>query len=220
MEKEYIARLAVKKEDKSLVREYLTKKRIKNGKTYESSYQSCLEHARELTGRNLQDGFCEYSEKIGSWPGAFMYMVLIDHIGGMFRVIDKPDENNKFLTALAHFSDLSKNNARILYQLRNSLFHSFSLFDFPRNEKLFRPRIFTVHRGSSLVMLPRKDWSGDEKITKDNITYISLLEVSELAEAMHKNILENLKNSTLQIRIPKGGKLTLRKILNMNTLMF
>ena len=220
MKKEYIFKLITKKEDKEAVLEYLTKERKIAGKTYISSYYSCLVHARTATGREANSGLLKNKNNIGNWPGAFMYMVLIDHIGGIFEVGNKTKGENKFLKALSNFSNLSDDNAKTLYQLRNSLFHSFCLYDFPRNEKLFTPRVFTVHRGNRLIDFPSKDWDGNATIKKENITYISLFKIGELAEKMHKNILESLNNDTLEVRIPKDGDFTVEKILKINTLCY
>jgi hypothetical protein len=222
-EKDYKLEL-ITENDKKIVLTYLTENKIINNKTYKSSYYACLEHARDLTGRCQKDGSLEYKEKIGNWAGACMYMILIDHIGCLFRKNKKEEvkdfKNTNFLMALSHFSNISNEHAKILYQLRNSFVHSFNLFNFPENKNKNISRIFSVHRGSDLIGLPSEDWVGSAVIKKENQTRISLFKLGNLAEKMHRNILENLNKNMLEIRILKEGNFTIKRMLEINTICY
>ena len=50
---------------------------------HKSAYTAALIDARISTGRNKDTG--EINNINGSWAGALVYMVLIDHIGNLFK---------------------------------------------------------------------------------------------------------------------------------------
>lgn len=140
--------LITNEEDKEIILNYLNKEYlIESGQTCKSSYFAALRHARELTGRCLKDGSLELKENTGSWAGACMYLILIDHIGEKFCKNNKtPSSKNAFLKALEGFTDIQEEERVILYQLRNSFLHQFNLYNLP-TAKGYIPRHFSVNRG-------------------------------------------------------------------------
>ncbi len=154
----------------------------------------------------------------GDWSGACMYMILIDHIGGMFRLGSKPlDENIKdFRAALETFTDLSQEDIEILRQLRNSFLHKFNLYYIP-DDKTQIPWLFSVGIGDQLIDvsdLARKNGGG-----KFNDAIISIKKLGDLVEGMHQNILQSLEKNELIVRIHDEFE-GLDELLDSNTIVY
>jgi len=163
--------------DKNEISQYLKGEFSDHGQTCKSSYFAALENARMLGGRCLKDGTIERHEKIGSWPSACLYLILIDHIGNMFekKGVDQIKKSS-FKRALHNFTNLKEVEIDTLYQLRCSFLHQFNLYN---NDKRYTPRHFSVNRGSDLIKFPEKGFSGKlNEISPQNATKISLAKIA------------------------------------------
>ena len=209
------------KEDKKLVLNYLTKEYKDGNYECKSSFYAALLHARDLTGRNLDTRKLEDEEKTGSWAGASMYFILIDHIGGMFRDCEENDNiGNDFSIALKHFSNLSECQIDILYQLRNSFIHQFNLYQFPDNKKKFENRHFSVNRDpDNFIVEPSEKFDNLDDLNGNNKTKVSLRLLGDLVEGMISDILQKLENDKL-IVFSKYEVSTLKNYLNVNTICY
>lgn len=210
--------LIINKKDKKEVKQYLNGEFIIKNKTCKSSYFAALKHARELGGRNLKDGSIERINDVGSWPSACLYLTLIDHIGNVFGKKNKnTDSSNSFLKALENFTNLSEDDRKILYQLRCSFLHQFNLYNIKNKD--YEDRHFAVHRGSPLIVFPKKKFNGNLKdISPDTVTKVSLPEIANLVENIHKEIIELLEKNELIINTI--DKLTVSEFLNANILCY
>lgn len=97
--------------------------------------------ARELTERNVETG--EKLPKINieslkkqinnityasnKLMGIASYLIIVDLIGKIFVKKGEKEENDSFIQALKHFSNLNKSERESLKNLRNSVAHKFSL---------------------------------------------------------------------------------------------
>lgn len=210
--------------EKEAIKVYLTREGQVKEKKFKSSYLAALIHARELTGRNIETGVIENEKQTGSWAGACMYLILIDHIGGLFRDKNKPIDNNlgDIKAALKSFTELCKKDIDILKQLRNSFLHKFNLFDFPKDPR-YKKRLFSVDRSNILITYPKKEIDCEiYEIKEDNqleyTTSISLKKIGDLVEEIHKRLLALLEDDSLLL-ILKENK-SLKEFLGLNIIIY
>jgi hypothetical protein len=130
-----------------------------------SSLEASLRNCRDATHRDA-NGNVPPGADAGSWLGAIGYLALLDQIGGAVINLHpsrKPSGGSCVERALAHFTDVTGDEAICLYALRNSLAHDFSLVNVPpatmgalRRRKL--TRLFTLTRGApELIQWPASD---------------------------------------------------------------
>lgn len=204
-------------EDKQSVKRYLVAEYVEKDHHCKSSYYAAFKHARALTGRDGQGKLSNY-DHAGDWAGACMYMILIDHIGGLFRLSGRTisEDVKDFRAALEVFSTLPKEHIELLRQLRNSFLHKFNLYDIPRDNNL-TPCLFTVNNGDELIStfsLVREQFNGQF----DHVD-ISLRKLGDLVEDMHVRILDALEHDELIVCLPDEFD-SLEILLDSNTMMY
>ena len=97
------------------------------------------------------------------WPGAIAILAGIDLLGKFYAGEDKISESGpRFKNYIDKcFSGVSTNDKDIIYQLRNSLMHSFGLYAKSKNGSVYR---FTLgHVNSFIVFTPPDKYSIDIK---------------------------------------------------------
>jgi hypothetical protein len=181
-----------------------------------SSFMAVVRDARAITHRDLDTGEPRsflLPDRAALWPGAFLYLVLIDQVGSCFKRSGHRDAprgtGDKFRTALKHFgmpSVASRNDAQFaLWALRCSFAHKYTATNVrqsphPMNH-LFELKWSTSPADTSVVTLPSRRWNGDiGKLAPS--TRINLFRVEELGEhvirrvraAAHRGDLEPLCN--------------------------
>ena len=178
-----------------------------------SSLIAILRDAREITGRNLENGQRLISPQHGrldSWLGALGYLTLLDQIGKCYRPISKSKiiNSNSISKALKYFTHLDEKAINSIYAMRCALSHDYSLFNIgPKgaNDPLTQ-HFSTAGTGfDSLMHLPIKQWSGkhNEK-TFENRTIISLPMLGDLVEAIYACIVEYFDADELEINLDGG----------------
>jgi len=158
-----------------------------------------LRDARELTQRNLTSGqfSIELPGRIGSWPGAMMYMTILDQIGTAFYRLDKKQitepKKSPILKAITYFNEsgsLSEEQIHAIIGLRNAFFHNFNLIHVPRGKSrennLQRHRYVVMASCDSwTVQLPETPWLGDyenKPWTNATATVVNLYQIGQLVE--------------------------------------
>ena len=106
-------------EDKILIRQYLSEFIKNKGYIIKSSYFAALQEARSLTGRD-ENGNVINEEKTGCWSGTCVYFILIDHISEFFIEQSLVKNHDRYINCLEKFGGLKKDDAEIIYKLRNS----------------------------------------------------------------------------------------------------
>jgi len=159
-----------------------------------------LRDARALTQRDTETG--KFSSnligQIGSWPGAMMYMTILDQIGTAFY----RSEMNKLgrrrspiLKAITYFDEcnsLSEEQIHAIIGLRNAFFHNFNLIHVPdgnsKENKLQRHRFVVMASLENwTVKLPATPWLGDyedKPWSNSTATFINLYQIGQLVEFM------------------------------------
>lgn len=183
-----------------------------NGLTYFSGFCGALKDARKMTGRNLETGEKDDTNKfghLGSWLGTIGYFSLLDQIGNCFRKVNGPTiEANKsgIIKALKNFTDLQDDHIDALYALRNSFAHDFSLQNIGRRTGLTHH--FKVDNSSSnpVVILPECNWDGViQNKNSNNETYVNLQAFGDLVESICAKLTKLTKSEEIEI-VLEGGK--------------
>ena len=176
-----------------------------------------LRDARGLTQRNLETGkfSADLPGQIGSWPGAMMYMTILDQIGTAFYHFDKKKlgkERSPILKAINYFNEyglLCEDQIHAIIGLRNAFFHNFNLINVPKRESkigvLQRHRFVVMASFDNwMVKLPETPWLGDyenKPWTNSTATKINLYQIGELVEAIThhlKHLNEHKKLCTVE----------------------
>lgn len=180
-------------------------------KVNEIGYYSCLGHAlkeaRTVTGRDSKSGKLEDKNGSHTWLGAIAYLLIVDQIGECYetsKVI--PNVGSPFRKALHYFSDLSECDSKILYGLRGSLVHNYSLVSrYKRDPK--NPwdycYVFELEADSdsSLINTPQEKWTGDISLIdrKKHSTRIILKKIGDLVEGIYKKLCYFNKENNLNL---------------------
>ena len=177
-----------------------------NGTSYFSCLGHALKEARKVTGRNLESGDLEDESGSHKWLGAIAYLLIVDQIGECYKTSKTiPEVGSPFRKALHYFSDLSKEDSKILYGFRGSLVHNYSLISRYKN-KDSNPwdycYVFELEadNDSQLINLPQEEWKGDINLIdrKKHSTRIILKKVGDLAEKIYENICVLHKKGNLE----------------------
>lgn len=169
---------------------------------HKSAYIAALTDARRITGRNEGTGEVRNREDTGSWAGALVYMSLIDHVGGLFKMRNKNSssfaKDRDFTRALDYFSDLSKKEILALYALRCSFAHDYFLFNIRKDPLL--THCFAVCTGdSSFIALPSRKWDGSFSKTKDRETVVNLEKLGGTVENIHSTLKDLVEKDDLEV---------------------
>jgi hypothetical protein len=136
------------------------------------------------SGKDPETG--EESPIFALWPQAMAVLAGIDLLGKFYCGSDstKPgDIGNRFKGFIVGNSNISREEAEIIWQLRNSLLHSFGLYSKGQKGKIYR---FTVtNTGGKLI-----SYGENDQYIVDLQTLNSLFE--EAVDKYRKNLLENL----------------------------
>lgn len=173
------------------------------GIKYKSAYMSALIDARKITGRDENTGKIINYENTGCWAGALVYLVLIEHIGKLFRFKGVKYERNSFVTALSSFSSLSKKEIYSLFALRCSFAHNYFLFNIPKDKKdnELLMHHFTVTRGNlgNIIDLPKVGWDGKMDNLYNTVTKINLEKLGDLVEDIHSKLIDLCNDDKIDI---------------------
>lgn len=203
-------------EDKILIRQYLSEYVEREGYIIKSSYFAALQEARSLTGRNA-NGDVINEESTGCWSGTSVYFILIDHISEFFVEQTFSTNHDRYVNCLEKLGGLIKEEAEIIYKVRNSFLHKFNLYS--KNDKY--NYVFAVGRDPySLIDFAKKPWSGDfnDKVTPENQTSISLRKIQDLVEDMNKNLLKRLDDNSFFVNLTQ--EVALKNFLDFNTIAY
>jgi len=138
---------------------------------------------------------------VAEWPGIMAILAGIDLLGKFYVGSDDTrifSVRSRFITFLNYFDDISEREKEIVYQLRNSLLHSFGLYSEDRRGNVYK---FTLSR-----VYPQFIRQEEENC------YISVLDLRECFELSIKKYYEDLKKDTeLQLKFermfPKYGSI-------------
>lgn len=165
----------------------------------EKSYYSCLGHAlkeaRRLTRRNEETGELENIEGSHIWLGAIAYLMILDQIGECYNTSKTiPTVESSFRKAIHYFSGLTQSDSKILYGLRGSLVHNYSLVSRYLNRKgkwdycyVFE---LAADNDSELIKQAQEEWDCEvSHIDRDkHSTRINLKKIGDLVEEIYKKI--------------------------------
>ena len=180
-------------------------------KTFFSGFCGALKDARKMTGRNKLSGEKDGSNEcghLGSWLGTIGYLSLLDQIGGCFIHVDGPvvePSKSSIIKALKHFSDFSDAEINVIYALRNSFAHDYSLQNIGRNGLTHH---FLVDNSSTgeVIILPEEAWDGVlSNKSNRNRTYINLQLLGDRIEALVQSLIHLNSISKVKI-ILEGGR--------------
>lgn len=178
-----------------------------DGFVYFSTLCGALKDARNMTGRNIETGVKDNSNKfgyLGSWLGAMGYITILDQIGKCYRPsTTSPIEKTKspIIRALKYFTKLSDDQIDALYSLRNAFFHDYSLIN-KDNPKRMHQFIVDNHPTNPVVVLPKISWDGELNNRNDkNATYVNLQALGDLVESLYNNLLTMAKENNLEIQL-------------------
>jgi len=159
-----------------------------------------LRDARELTQRHIDTGeyFNDLPGRIGSWPGAMMYMTILDQIGTAFyhsEITQLGKKKSPILKAITYFSEngsLCEEQIHAIIGLRNAFFHNFNLIHVPKGKSgeniLQRHRyVVTASIENWTVQLPQISWLGDyenKSWADSTATVVNLYQIGQLVESM------------------------------------
>jgi hypothetical protein len=199
--------------DKDIIKLHLTNSYIKsNNKIYFSGFCGGLKDARKMTGRNLDTGEKDSSNKfghLGSWLGTIGYLSILDQIGTCFKKIDGPiiEENKSgIIKALKQFTNLSDDVIDAIYALRNSFAHDFSLQNVGRRPGLIHHFIVDNSNVNPLITLPTINWDGIiQNKSNQNVTLVNLQALGDCVELLITNLI-NLNNHNQVEIVLEGGK--------------
>jgi hypothetical protein len=204
------------------IKNHLTLINVKaeDGFIHYSTLCGALRDARTMTGRNIETGTKDDSNKcgyLGSWLGAMGYITILDQIGKCYRPSKKePLEKNMpgIKKVLNYYSELTEPEINAIYALRNAFFHDFSLFNNDRSNYIHQ-FIVDNHSTNPVVILPMTNWDGKiDNINKDNATYINLQALGDLVESIYKKLLELSKINALEIELEeKEDELAIRYLV-------
>ena len=181
-----------------------------NGIRYFSCLGHALKEARMVTGRNLKSGELENESGSHKWLGAIAYLLIVDQIGECYKksLNTPPLAESSFRKALHYFSDLSQGDSKILYGLRSSLVHNYSLVSRYRSDQnsqwdycyLFE---LEADGDSSLINIPQEEWTGNISLMdrKKHSTRIILKKIGDLVEEIYKEIINLHGNQQLEINM-------------------
>ena len=183
---------------------------IVNGISYFSCLGHALKEARKVTGRNLESGDLEDESGSHKWLGAIAYLLIVDQIGECYINASKtsPTPESSFRKALHYFSDLSQGDSKILYGLRSSLVHNYSLVSRYRSapqQSWDYCYVFELEAdGDSLLITPpREEWNGDISRIDRRIhsTRIILKKIGDLVEKIYIEIFDLHRRGQLEINM-------------------
>ena len=179
-----------------------------NGKIYFSCLGQALKDARKASGRNENSGDLDRLEGSHSWLGAIAYLMLVDQIGECYKNPAKGESSYSipFRKALHYFSDLTQSDNKVLYGLRSSLVHNYSLvsrFRRDPNDPWDYCYVFGLQADSNspLIIPPNEKWRGDISLIEreKHSTTITLRKVGDLVEKMYKYIIDLHGKGQLEI---------------------
>lgn len=167
-----------------------------------SSFTLALIDARKLTGRNVFTGKDEkhilQSKKNGylspySFIGVVNYLILLEMVGRIFTSPKPPVTGSAIYRALYHFSDVDEKDRYTIDALRNTLVHSYSLVNIPKQAKnnSNSRHIFTLSAlsDSPLIKYPDINWDGKfNNKTDSRSTLIQTTKLIDLVERVVGNV--------------------------------
>lgn len=175
-----------------------------------SSYMAALLDARSLSGRTKDRGYLKDNHTAGSWPAVIIYMILIDHIGSLFKEKSKKYRfhtkyrNTDFLRCIDQFSNITEQDALTLYALRNSFVHSFNLFNKNKSDPTLQHTFTVTDDPFTLIKQPKNPWNGvfteKQPESANSTTFVSLTRLSDEAENIHKKVFSLAKKNKLEFK--------------------
>ena len=177
-----------------------------------SSLVAVLRDARAATGRSEETGVLQPGQeaRAGNWLGTLGYMVMIEHIGKIFRPHAAAQEQRNFRGALANFAPHLKAEERnALYALRCCFAHDYSLVNHPDGRRELRHRFdLYADEQTPLVDLPPEPWNGFLRSPQPR-TKVNLRKFGDLAEEVFSVVVQKAQRGELEL-IPSGGVNDLR----------
>ena len=180
----------------------------------EKIYFSCLGHALKeagkASGRNENSGDLERPEGSHSWLGAIAYLMIVDQIGECYKILGKGEPACKipFRKALYYFSGLTQGDNKVLYGLRSSLVHNYSLVSRYRKtdtDPWDYCYVFGLEADSDspLITPPKEKGGCDISLIEreKHSTTITLKKVGDLVEDIYRNILNLHSKGQLEIKM-------------------
>jgi len=163
-----------------------------NGTQYFTGFTAAIRDARVMTGRDPATGSKVDSKAHICWLGNLGYMVLLDQLGKCFsrkgRTIDQ--KCSGFVNALRMFTDLDEERISLLYKLRCSLAHDFSLIAQDRDGKLTHHFRLVDGPDHPLVTPAIKPWDGLFALrSDDDKTTVNLEKFADMVETVVQTIL-------------------------------
>jgi hypothetical protein len=185
----------------------LNYQKANDGLIYFSTLCGAIKDSRKMTGRNIDTGAKDGSNKfghLGSWLGTMGYITILDQIGKCYRPKSKVQlEKSKsaIIKALSYYTSLNDLEINALYALRNAFFHDFSIYN-KDNPKYLHQFIVYNHPTNPVVVLPKSNWDGKFKnISNDNATYVNLQALGDLVENIYKKLIELSDLDDLEIEL-------------------
>lgn len=186
----------------------------------ESSFSAALRDARGATGRG-PDGKVVEPERSASWLGAMGYLAFLDQVGTAVRSVDfqRPagDRQPALRRALAQFAPswVTEEHGLVLWALRNSLAHDYSLFSQHRDRSgqlvVDSSRHFAFSfdvEGDELIQRAEAQWSGvlhPDELPIECRTVVSLRQLGDLAERVRARVVEEHACGRLRIALDGGA---------------
>lgn len=174
-----------------------------------------LRSARYLSGVDLETAKFDISNTFKTlendlyfsfqFSGILNYLILLEQIGSLVEPKDKIKSTNEkgIKRCLFYFSELDDEERTILYQLRNSLAHRFSL----ATEKNNNPHKFaiSIEDNDKVIEKSLVQWDGNYSNKNENAsTTIYLRNLIILVESIFENIQEMAKKEKLNLVLEEG----------------
>ncbi len=130
-------------------------------------------------------------DNTAEWPGIMAILAGIDLLGKFYNGEDGiGGVGRRFISFLKYFDNISEQDKEVIYQLRNSLLHSFGLYSEDRNGNVYK---FTL--GEDFPQFIKHE--GDRY-------YVNVLKLREYFNLSIKNYLKDLKRDTdLQLKFER-----------------
>jgi len=183
----------------------------------ESPHVSCfvaaLRDAGFCLGRDLKTGLrVSAQHDLASWPGTFVYLVLLEQIGKTLRPKggrDLPPKAGKKLSdehplerALRQFAagNVTLTQRKALYALRCALAHEYGLFNASKSPDYNRH--FTLTDSGPMFLRPKVKWNGSySNPNLGSATTVNVIKVADMAEEVVRSVRAHSNQMTLRSRV-------------------
>ena len=178
-----------------------------------SSLVGALRDARQNTGRDLKTGENPdryHNPCMDNWLGATCYLIILEQFGKCYKGKYDPkfSDLSPIQKCLLYHTKLSSFERDAIYALRNAFAHDYSISNVNRKYPSLRHH-FTLlgYYTDPMIKLPNSIWDGNpETKTRDNMTYIGLPWIGEVAETIYDSLLYLHNNNELTVTLPGGSR--------------